>query len=361
MIWIALGWAGTLDLLDPLGTDRLEDLAEVRFTFEVTRAGAPPMARSWAWRPADGRVTRTIGGQSLTFQAGQPTSDAEREADAQFVNDGFWLAPQLHVRWAADRLTVTDAGSQPLPVGQGAASRIDVRWPGEGGYTPGDGYDLYVQDGRIVAWTYRRGGGDPTLSTSFSDYVQLGPLAVATDHRSADGSVQIRFTGLGITLRDGLTTLAPLDDGREGAPIAWIRAGVGCDVRGVSVPERDGAGASALADLPADPAFPARFRIRRGDRAYDGGLNPGSLTLQDPGLVGASGFGRCDVRLDASVLRGMLAEASPAARTVLVGFGLVAWAPDGVVGDLTSDRLGADARACAERADCDGLIGLLGR
>lgn len=355
MLLFSFALAGWPNALDPLGTDRLEDVAAIRFTFQVARGDAAPSGRSWVWRPADGTVTRTIDGEALTFRAGHPTSDAEREADAQFVNDGFWLVPHLHFRWAAERVHAVGAGLQPLPVGEGTARHLMVRFPPEGGYTPGDGYDLFVQDGRIVAWSYRPGGGEPTLTTSFEGYVWRGPLQIATDHRTADGSLRVTFVDVDVALADGLTTLSAVDGGVEGPPFVVVRRGVGCRVGGHDVPERDGPDASSLPDGARVDG--SGVRVRRGERVVDAALDGDTLALVTPGLVGASGFARCDLRgLGEPSMLGLLRAASPTERALVLSFALGAWLDDAPVGQ---DRIASAARTCASTGACDEIVGLL--
>jgi hypothetical protein len=209
MLWYSLAFAADpapRDRVAPLGTDRISELAELRFTFNVERDGELKASRAWTWHPADNTVTRTMAGESLTFVFGAPKDDAERKADAQFVNDSFWLAPQMHLRWAGPDLTVTDAGEGPIPdgvrpsgAGEGTARKIVMQYaPTGGGYTPGDAYDLFLDpNGRIVAWNYREGGApEPSMTTSFDGYVEVGPLTLATEHRSPDGKLRLFFTDL---------------------------------------------------------------------------------------------------------------------------------------------------------------------
>jgi hypothetical protein len=208
MWWTALAFgADSRDLIAPLGVDRLSEVGELTFTFNVAKEGQdkPRPGRAWRWRPADNTVTRTIEGQSLTFTFGAPQTPEEEKADAQFVNDSFWLLPQLHVRWAGPDLVVTDKGeaSSPMP-GGGSARLVTLQYSASGGgYTPGDAYDLFLDpQGRILAWNYReKGATEPTMTTSFSEYVTVGPLQVATDHRSPDGSFRLFFTDVTVTGR----------------------------------------------------------------------------------------------------------------------------------------------------------------
>jgi hypothetical protein len=39
---------------------------------------------------------------------------------------------------------VTETGKHKLPLGKGSASRVVVKYPSEGGYTPGDTWELFV-------------------------------------------------------------------------------------------------------------------------------------------------------------------------------------------------------------------------
>jgi hypothetical protein len=191
--------AALREAVAPLGVEDLRQVGSLTFTFKVERDGALKTSRTWVWRPGDGRVTRRSAGEELTFTFGAPASDAERQADAQFVNDSFWLLPQLHLRWAGQDLTLADGGVVPLPLGEGTGRKISLAYaPQGGGYTPGDAYDLYLDEqGRIVVWSYRKGGAaEPSLTTTFEGYTAVGPLTVATEHRTGDGAFRLYFTDL---------------------------------------------------------------------------------------------------------------------------------------------------------------------
>jgi hypothetical protein len=86
-----------------------------------------------------------------------------------------------------------------LAVGDGSAELISVKYPADGGYTPGDTWELYVsKDNRIEQMVYHRGGPKKPGSSSPPGRVtrRLG-LSVSTDHRgTADGAtLQVSFFG----------------------------------------------------------------------------------------------------------------------------------------------------------------------
>jgi hypothetical protein len=82
-----------------------------------------------------------------------------------------------------------------------------VKYPADGGYTPGDTWDLYVgKDNRVGYFGYHRGGAKPPsrVLASWAGYKKAGPILFSTDHRGfADGKplhifisdVAVKLTG----------------------------------------------------------------------------------------------------------------------------------------------------------------------
>src|SRR6266576_3467937 len=114
----------------------------------------------------------------------------KNDVDPAFINDNYWLLFPFHAYWDKSA-TVTDQGMHKLPVGTGSANLVVVKYPNEGGYTPGDTWDLYVgKDKRVQYLVYHRGGTKkPSLVVaSWVGYKKGGPLLVSTEHRgTADG------------------------------------------------------------------------------------------------------------------------------------------------------------------------------
>jgi hypothetical protein len=83
-----------------------------------------------------------------------------------------------------------------------------AKYPSEGGYQPGDTWELYVgADKRIQEIIYHRGAPTPPpklVIATYADYKKAGPLLIATDHRgTVDGNpfrivlsdVSVKVTG----------------------------------------------------------------------------------------------------------------------------------------------------------------------
>ena len=112
----------------------------------------------------------------------------------------------FHVVWDSSA-TVTDEGMHKLPLGNASAERIVVKYPSEGGDSPGDTWELYVGvDKRIEKFIFRRGGTrkPSVVIATWAGYKPAGPLLISTEHRgTADGrplrvsssDVSVKVTG----------------------------------------------------------------------------------------------------------------------------------------------------------------------
>ena len=78
----------------------------------------------------------------VTYHRSQATGVPE-DIDANFLNDQYWLLLPFHVIWDTSA-TVTNEGMQKLPLGNRSGEKLMVKYPSEGGYSPGDTWDVYV-------------------------------------------------------------------------------------------------------------------------------------------------------------------------------------------------------------------------
>lgn len=357
-------------LVAPLGTDRLAEIGELRFTVVHAEDGATE-THGWVWEPPTGRVTRIGADDSLSFALGRPQNDAERAADQQFLRDTFWLAPQLHVGWAAGHAALVDHG--PATFAGQPVRRIELRYsPTAGGYTPGDAHDLYTDaEGRIVGWSYRPAGGAvPTVTVAFEDWVAVGPLALATVRRTADGAVPVSFRDLAWVPAGVVISVVP------GADAGFLRLDpVGCTLGSEVVGRRiaSAAGPRAgsrtrdLAEGERDlPTFAEVLSVRDG--AAGAALHRWSsddLALEDAGWLASSGVLSCDFgALGVPELRAVLDRASPAERGAVLTL-LLEWTLSEVPLPAGSGpflrRVRGAARSCAATGRCELLYAWVGR
>jgi hypothetical protein len=193
------------------GIDSWGQIDAVRYTFNAQLPGID-VSRSWTWEPKTNQVTYEGKDKSgapvkvtyLRSQVGSQSADVQETIDPGFLNDVYWLLLPFQVSWDTSA-TVEDAGMQKLPLGQGTADKVVVKYPSDGGYSPGDTWDLYVgADGRIQEMAFHRGGPrKPSLViASWTDYKKAGPLLFSLDHPGTadDKPLHVSFTSVAVKL-----------------------------------------------------------------------------------------------------------------------------------------------------------------
>jgi hypothetical protein len=194
------------------GLDSFGQIDAIRYTWNV-EAPSFTVSRTWEWSPKTGQISyegKDKEGKPVTaaYQRSQldTQSDAvKKEIDPAFANDQYWLLLPFHIAW--DGAAVSDDGQQKLPLGDGSAQRVVAKYPSDGGYQPGDTWELYVgPDKRIQEMVYRRGANNPPhlVMATYVDYKKAGPLLFSTEHRgTVDGKplhlfltdISVKLTG----------------------------------------------------------------------------------------------------------------------------------------------------------------------
>ena len=185
------------------GLDSFGQVEGIRYTFNAEFPGVK-LSRAWEWNPKTDTVSyeaKDKEGKPLkvTYQRSQLDSQSDavkNEIDPAFVNDQYWLLFPLHVAWDTSA-TVTDEGMHKLPVGDASAERIVVKYPSEGGYAPGDTWELYVgANKRIEEFIYHRGGTKKPgiVIATWADYKKAGPLLISMDHRGTADEKPLRIS-----------------------------------------------------------------------------------------------------------------------------------------------------------------------
>jgi hypothetical protein len=187
------------------GVHYFSRVEQIQYLFNV-KIGEKQIHRFWIWEPKLDRVTyKGMNYQKAVtyYRHDIDTTDSSelKKIDAWFINDNYWLMFPFHIAWD-DNITIEDIGRQELPLGGGKAKCVVITFPASGGYTPGDVYEVYLNDdSRLLQWVYRRGGSaEPTRVTTWENYRQAGPLVLALDHRTGDDSFRLWFTDVGVKL-----------------------------------------------------------------------------------------------------------------------------------------------------------------
>src|SRR5438105_1398887 len=126
------------------GLDSFEQIEAIRYTWNAQFPGVN-LSHSWVWEPKTNKVSyegkdkdgKPVKVSYLRSELSSQPDTVKNEVDPAFVNDNYWLLFPFHAYWDKSA-TVTDQGMQKLPLGNGSAELDAVKYPAEGGYTPGD-------------------------------------------------------------------------------------------------------------------------------------------------------------------------------------------------------------------------------
>jgi hypothetical protein len=193
------------------GLDSFGQVDAIRYTFNAEFPGVT-VSRSWVWEPKTGQVSyegkdkdgKPVKATYVRSQVSSQSDVVKNEIDPAFINDNYWLLFPFHAYWDSSA-NVQDMGMHQLPLGNGSAELLSVKYPSDIGYTPGDTWDLYVgKDNRVEQFVYRRGGPKkPSVVTAtWEGYKKAGPLLISTDHHgTADGApLRLFFSDVAVKL-----------------------------------------------------------------------------------------------------------------------------------------------------------------
>ncbi len=193
------------------GIDSFGKVDAIRYTWNGRWPGMN-ISHSWVWEPKTNRVScegKDKDGKpvKVTYVRSELSSQSDvvkNEVDPAFLNDNYWLLFPFHAYWDTSA-TVTDQGMHKLPMGNGSDELVVVKYPKEGGYTPGDTWELYVgKDNRVEYLVFHHGGPSKpsVVIATWVGYKKAGPLLISTEHRgTADGMpMHIFITDISVKL-----------------------------------------------------------------------------------------------------------------------------------------------------------------
>jgi hypothetical protein len=194
------------------GVDSWDKVDAIRYTWNGEITGLFKASHKWQWEPKTGKVSfegmdkdgKPVNVTYSHNDHSNQTDAVKSQIDPSFVNDNYWTLFPFHAYWDKGASAI-DQGKFNLPIGPGTAELIPIKYTADGGYTPGDIWDLYVgKDNRVVYFVYSRGGAKPPsrVFATWSGYKKAGPILFSTEHRgTADGKpLHIFLTDVAVKL-----------------------------------------------------------------------------------------------------------------------------------------------------------------
>jgi hypothetical protein len=182
------------------GFENWKNVSDVKFTFKVDRDTIKGKGRSWIWKPKKNEITMMAGETSVNYNRTEMDS-THIGADRGFINDKYWLLVPFQLVWDTSA-TISESKKAKAPISKDQLNMITLTYPNEGGYTPGDAYDIfYGDDFMIKEWVFRKGNAaEATMVTTFENYKDYNGIKIATDHKMADGNWNLNFADINIIL-----------------------------------------------------------------------------------------------------------------------------------------------------------------
>ncbi|HEY9185917.1 MAG TPA: hypothetical protein VIM94_11380 [Salegentibacter sp.] len=177
------------------GFDNFEDVEEIKFTFNVRVGDSVRTSRSWHWKTNSDEIRLTEGDISRTYIKDSSIADDEKELDQKFINDSYWLLFPFQLVWSDAE--ISEEKKAEAPISKKEMRNITVSYPSEGGYTPGDSYEIFFEDDLLLKeWIYKSADGTRESPTTWENYEDFKGLKIAKSHKSPDGSFELFFSGI---------------------------------------------------------------------------------------------------------------------------------------------------------------------
>ncbi len=174
------------------GFENWKKVTEITFTFAGNR--------NWVWNPKTNDVKLTTSKDTISYNRNSMDSIAMK-ADRGFINDKFWLLIPFQLVWD-EGTTISEPIKVKTPIGNVEMNKITLTYSNEGGYTPGDAYDIFYGDDYIIKeWVFRRGNKpEAGLINTFENYQDFNGLKIALDHKKAEGDWNLKLSDVKVIL-----------------------------------------------------------------------------------------------------------------------------------------------------------------
>lgn len=177
------------------GIENWKNVSELQFTFNVDK-DTTHFERSWTWHPKTEDVMMVSGKDTVAYNR-KAVDSLSMNADKAFINDKYWLLAPFQLVWDTSA-TISETSIVKAPISKAHLNKITITYPNEGGYTPGDAYDLYYGDDFLIKeWIYRKGNSkEPSMMTSWEDYEDFDGVKIAKTHKRPNEDWTLHFTNI---------------------------------------------------------------------------------------------------------------------------------------------------------------------
>ena len=179
------------------GFENWKNVNEIAFTFNVDK-DSTHFERRWVWKPKTNDITSITSTDTISYNRSALDS-ISLKVDTGFINDKFWLLIPFQLLWDSGT-TISTPVKTEAPISKTALNKITLTYSNDGGYTPGDAYDIFYDDHFLIKeWIFRKANQkEPSMMTTFENYKDINGLKLAADHKKPNGNWNLNFTNISI-------------------------------------------------------------------------------------------------------------------------------------------------------------------
>ncbi len=182
------------------GFENWKNIAEIQFTFNVDRDSSH-FERTWFWKPEQDLVVMKSKDKTVKYNRASIDS-LNIKADQGFINDKFWLLVPFQLVWD-EGTTISMPIKEKAPISNTEMNKIILTYSSDGGYTPGDAYDIYFDDNYLIKeWIFRKGNQkEASMITTFENYQEFNGIKIALEHKKQLENWSLNFTNVKVILK----------------------------------------------------------------------------------------------------------------------------------------------------------------
>jgi hypothetical protein len=177
------------------GYEHWSKVSEIQFTFNVD-SGEKHYERSWTWQPKTNAVTMRTQKDTISYYTNKVDSTSIK-ADQGFINDKYWALFPFQLVWD-NTASLSEPVKVEAPISKMQLNKTTLTYTKEGGYTPGDAYDIFYDDNySIKEWVFRAGNTtEVSMVNTFENYQDFNGIKIALDHKKAEGNWNLYFSNV---------------------------------------------------------------------------------------------------------------------------------------------------------------------
>ncbi|MCG9970863.1 hypothetical protein [Christiangramia crocea] len=179
------------------GFEKFDSINKINFTFNVKVNDTLRSQRRWSWNIKTDKISLTEKDSTMSYTKKDSLAEDKKYIDRRFVNDSYWLLFPYQLKWSDAEFS--EVKTAKAPISEKEMKMLTVSYPSEGGYTPGDSYDIYFdEDYMIREWVYKSSDGQRESPSTWEDYKDFDGIKIATMHKSKDGNFELFFSDISV-------------------------------------------------------------------------------------------------------------------------------------------------------------------